>query len=78
MENENSTVLKEFSNRTQADIAVNLLKSFGINAWIEADDLGGIGPAQSFVQGVEIYVETGDLQSALQILETPESPDDVR
>ena len=73
MKSNKSVVLKEFSNRTQGDIAVTLLKSFGINAWIQADDLGGIGPAQSFVQGVEVYIEPGDLQSALEVLETPEA-----
>lgn len=46
-------VVGELDNRLQAESVVNLLAGFGVDGWIVADDLGGIGPGQSFVRGVE-------------------------
>ncbi len=57
-----------YSNRMQAEIAVNLLKSFGIECRLWADDLGGIGPGQSCIRGVRIFVERADMKKVKQIL----------
>ena len=35
------------------EIALILLRSFGVDGQIFADDLGGIGPSQSFIQNVQ-------------------------
>ena len=65
---DNETIVAEFDNRMRAEIAVNLLESFGVDSHIWADDLGGIGPGQSFVRGVKILVEAGDADKAKEIL----------
>jgi len=75
MNEDKAVVLREFNNRTQADIAVNLLSSFGIESWILSDDLGGAGPAQSLVQGVQLMVGSDEAEAAAQILEVQEVPD---
>jgi len=58
----------EFSNRMEAEITVNLLESFGVAASIWADDLGGIGPGQSFLHGVKVLVQASDLERAREVL----------
>ncbi len=58
----------EFDNRTQAEMMTNLLESFEISCWIIADDLGGVGPGQSFVTGVKVAVLPEDYEKARQIV----------
>jgi len=65
-----AAVVAEFGNRTQAQALINLLDSFGIEAWISADDLGGIGPGQSFVGGVRVVVYSEDFEKAKQIIDS--------
>ena len=57
-----------YSNRMQAEIAVNLLKSFGIECRLWADDLGGIGPGQSCIKGVKVIVAAKDVEKGKQVL----------
>jgi len=70
------TNVAEFDNRMQAEIVVNLLRSFGIQSWIVADDLGGIGPGQSFLHGVKVVVEAADSARARGVLDTRSRPDE--
>jgi hypothetical protein len=65
---DNPTVVAEFDNRMQAEITVNMLEGFGIHAQIWADDLGGVGPGQSFVHGVKVLVEAEDAERAGEVL----------
>lgn len=61
-------MVAEFDNRLQAETTANLLQSYGIDCKIWADDLGGMGPGQSFLQGVKVFVDAGDLEWAREIL----------
>ena len=63
-------VVGEFNNRLQAETTVNLLTSFGVRSWIVADDLGGIGPGQSFLHGVKVVVEADDAERAREVLDS--------
>ena len=65
---EKPKVAAEFDNRMQAEIAINLLNGHGVYSQLWADDLGGIGPGQSFIHGVKVLVEEEDLTRAKQIL----------
>ena len=61
-------VVAEFDNRLEAETVLNLLSGFGVSGWIVADDLGGIGPGQSFLHGVKVIVDSEDLERARQVL----------
>ena len=73
---DNPVVIAEFDNRMQAEIAVNLLHGFGIASRVWADDLGGVGPGQSFLRGVKVVVDSGDSQKAEQILGRRSAPNE--
>jgi len=62
------TVVAEYSNHAQAELASNMLGSFGISCEIWADDCGGMAPGQSFVSGVKIYVDSIDYEKAREIM----------
>jgi hypothetical protein len=70
---QNPIPIAEFSNRTQAEMLIQLLESFGIESWISADDLGGVGPAQSFIRGVKVMVYPEDYAKAREIVESTKS-----
>jgi hypothetical protein len=57
-----------FGNRVQAEFSANLLRNYGIECMVWSDDLGGVGPGQSFIQGVRIVVDASDLDKAREIL----------
>jgi hypothetical protein len=61
-------VVAEFDHRQQAETLVNLLSSFGVPSRVVADDLGGIAPGQSFLQGVKVVVDIEDSERAREIL----------
>jgi hypothetical protein len=61
-------VAAEFDNRTQAELTVKLLESFGVRSTIQADDMGGFNPSLSLVHGVKVLVRSGDAERARQIL----------
>jgi len=61
-----------YHNRTQAEIARNLLEAFGIEGGIYSDDLGGVGPGQAYIRGVKLFVDSKDEEEARQILHARE------
>lgn len=70
---QNPIPVAEFGNRTQAQMLINLLDGYGIESWISADDLGGVGPGQSFIRGVKVMVYPEDFSKAREIVESTES-----
>ena len=65
---DNPTEIARYKNRIQADMAASLLRDFGLVCRIWADDPGGIGPGQAFVQGVRIFINSSDVEKVNQIL----------
>jgi hypothetical protein len=61
-------VVAEFTNRTQAEISKTALDARGIHAVVQGDDLGGLGPGQSFIGRVQVLVNEDDYETAVQLL----------
>ena len=57
-----------FSTRIEADLAKGLLESEGVRATISADDQGGMRPSMVLATGVDLYVDSKDLEKAKRIL----------
>ncbi len=66
------TCVKTFLNRYEADLAKGFLESQGIEAFVSADDSGGMRPALAFSGGVGLMVKNEDAEEALGILESIE------
>ena len=62
------SMVAEYTNRTQAEIAKAALEARNINAVVRGDDLGGLGPGQSFVHRIQVLVEEQDLDTAKELL----------
>ncbi|MEU4235829.1 DUF2007 domain-containing protein [Actinoplanes sp. NPDC026619] len=69
----NQTVpVASVSSRAEGDIVAGLLQSAGIDAWVTADDAGGvIGSLQ--LEGVSVLVAPADEAQARQILADAQS-----
>lgn len=65
-----TVTLLECNSRFEADATIKLLESFDIPCRAEGDDLGGLGPAQSLIQGVQVIVFAEDEERAREILAT--------
>jgi hypothetical protein len=63
-------VAREFLNRFEADVAKSALDAAGINAIVVADDAGGMRPGMWMGSAVQLLVHEGDLEPAIEILET--------
>lgn len=63
------TVVKVFSNETEAVIAKGHLESEGIRALIRKDDVGGMLPPLQQSMGVKLLVNKNDVDKANEILE---------
>jgi hypothetical protein len=55
------------TSRTEAELAVGLLRSYGLDAAVSADDAGGQEP-QLQLQGVRVLVARSDEADARRIL----------
>jgi hypothetical protein len=56
-----------FPKRTEAEVALGLLASAGIAAWVAADDAGGAFPF-TLSGGAQVLVEERDLETATKVL----------
>ena len=71
------TIVREFTDRTEAEIARGLLEAEGIAAAITADDLAGEGPGITFGKPIELVVDAADVEQARAILDEPVDAADV-
>jgi hypothetical protein len=60
-------------SRSEAELIVGLLQSYGLRAAVSADDAGGQEP-QLQLQGVRVLVASTDQASAREILDAVEDP----
>ena len=61
------------ASRTEAELIVGMLRSYGLRAAVAADDAGGQEP-QLQLQGVRVLVAPDDEASARQLLADAENP----
>ena len=62
--------IKNYNNRTEAEIVKSLLEASGIEAVVSADDCGGMRPHLLLgTNGTRLLVKEEDAQKALEILE---------
>ena len=59
------------TSRTEAELIVGMLRSYGLRAVVSADDAGGQDP-QLQVQGVRVLVTPSDEATARQLLAAAE------
>ena len=62
------SVVAEFTNHPEAELAGDLLRKHGIDAAIWSDDCGGIAGGQTFIQRVRVLVSDSELREAHLIL----------
>ena len=62
--------IKNYNNRTEAEIVKSLLEASGIEAVVSADDCGGMRPHLLLgTNGTRLLVKEEDAQKALEVLE---------
>ena len=66
---EDPTIVRTFSDRGEAEIARSLLETEGIAALISADDMGGNTPPLDFSSGLQLVVESADVDRAREVLD---------
>ncbi len=76
MDTDDWVVLATFSYRHEAEVVRGLLESHELEARIHSDDLGGLRPALSLTQGVQLLVRVRDLYSARQLLASADEKSD--
>ena len=65
---EHWSMVAEYSNHPEADLAKNLLEKHGLRVVKWSDDCGGLAPGQTFIQRVRLFVPDSDRQAAMDIL----------
>jgi hypothetical protein len=60
--------VRTFESRIDADMAKEILEQQGIQAYVSADDAGGLDPALQLVQGARVIVRQQDLEEASRVL----------
>ena len=65
------TILRTFTDRTEAEIVRAMLEAEGIGAMVVADDLGATAPALDLSEGISVVVPGADLERAKAILDEP-------
>ena len=61
--------LGTYNTVTEANLVKAKLEAFGIDAMVEADDAGSMGPNLDLVRGVKVFVKETDLAEAYEVLE---------
>ncbi|MCP4293225.1 MAG: hypothetical protein GY780_15480 [bacterium] len=70
------SIIKSYTNETEAQIALEYLKALDITAVIEADNCGGMRPHMDLTCGVHLLVAGLDCEKAAAVLkESPEQSD---
>ncbi len=63
------TIIKSFTNETEAQVALAHLEAMGIKAFIEADNCGGMRPHLDLTSGVHLLVNGLDGEKAAAVLQ---------
>ena len=68
-------VARTYLNAIEAGFAQSVLEAAGIEAYVRADDCGGVDPALD-VGGVALIVNATDRDEAIRVLDTTATPVD--
>ena len=71
------TIVRTFPDRGEAEIARALLEAEGIAAAVPAEERGGITSSEEFLAGVQLVVESTDVERALAVLDEAVSPEEL-
>lgn len=71
-----SLVLRIFSDRQLAELAVAKLKAHGVEAWVETDDCAGMYPNLTVAEGVRLKVWAEDQAIATAVLDAKPSAEE--
>jgi len=72
---DDTTVVRMYSTRQDAEFGKMLLEGSGIPSFIRADDSGGARPYMAPVTGVRLVVRAEDLRDAENVLNQSEQED---
>lgn len=72
-EYEDFVTVETYHARHEAELQRSVLEANGIDAVIESDDVGGVGPALAFTRGVRLLVHKEDVQKAQEIFQDLEA-----
>lgn len=75
MSEENLVVVRTFLSAIEANFAHSVLEAANIQAFVRADDCGGVDPALQ-LSGVSLIVDQADLDEARRVLDTAATPVD--
>lgn len=75
MQQRNLATAAVFGNRHEAEIARARLEASGLEAWVQADDVGGYEPQLGLTNGVRVLVSAEYLAAANAVLEPTEPVD---
>jgi len=67
-EKDNWSMVTEFTNHPEANLAKNLLEKHGIRVAVRSDDCGGMAVGQTFIQRVQLFVLASARRAAMDIL----------
>jgi len=62
-------LVQTFTTRPEASMLAAILDEHAIHYLLQSDDLGGLNPALSYMQGINIYVSDDDYERTLNLLE---------
>ena len=65
------SILKTFTNETEAQMALNHITALGVSALLQMDNCGGMRPHFDISRGVDLLVADDDLEKAKAALEAP-------
>ena len=65
------TILRTFTDRTEAEIVRAMLEAEGIPAMVVADDAGDTVPPLDLATGVQVVVAGADFERAQAVLDEP-------
>ena len=64
-------IVRTFPSKAEADIARQLLQSYGIEAQLRVRDGGDLYPQLQLMAGVDLLVKEEELESAIDVLDSP-------
>ena len=67
-----ASVVARVSTSIEAELIVGMLRANGIEAWVSADDAGGLEPQFQLTAGVRVLVPAGDAVEAYRLITTPD------
>jgi hypothetical protein len=60
------------SDLIEAEVMEARLDAFGISCFLQKNNVGGMRPSLSFVEGVKIFVSESDYERALAVIQIDE------